>query len=211
MNKTLLGILVIILIIGAGVYIFSYQKKAPSPLISPSSVTPTSSQIPDISATPPSPMDLGAGGSSYLDTKGVFSILYPNDYILDTSDPIHIRIYKRGETQRPQSEMSDGALVVFETIDLNGTSLEAFVDSRINEATADGTSEIIESKKAIMHNSYPGFSYSIRGLGESNNLVLQKDKNSSSAVFITYSVSDPEGRGYQKEIDAALASIKLLK
>ncbi len=174
----------------------SQQTTTPSPLAPPNE---------------PSQIDLGASGSSYLDEKGIFSILYPNDYTLDTQDIKHIRIYKRGVTQRPQSEMSDGVLIVFETIDLQGETLENWVNSRIKESTADGTSEVVEPKKSIIQNEYPGFSYALRGLGTSKNLALQKDDKSNYAEVITYAVSDPKQNGYQNEVNKVLSSIKLLK
>lgn len=206
MNKSLLLLITIIILCGAAFLFLTNPKNATEP---PSPTPHASTQN---TPTPNNPeIDLGASGSSYLDHKGVYSILYPNDYQIDTQDPIHIRIYKRGQTQRPQSEMSDGALMVFESIDLSGKSLEEWVDTRIKESTSDGTSQIINPKKEINQNSYPGFYFSIHGLGDSQNLVIQKDKKSNNAVIITYLVSDPQNKGYQKEVDLVLKSIKLLK
>jgi hypothetical protein len=202
MNKIYFAVLAIIIAGGVGVFFLKQTKEnvsTASPLSA--STAPTSSPL----------SDLGSGGSSYLDQKGVYNFLYPNDYTLDTADPLHIRIYKRGETQRPQSEMSDGALMVFETVELKGVTLEKWVDTRISESTADGTSEITEAKKMVTQNGYPGFYYAIRGLGISQNLILQKDLNSDNAVVITYAISDPEQKGYQSELDAVLKSLRLLK
>jgi hypothetical protein len=202
MNKLKLGILALILIGSAGFFILTSQKETiPTPSPVPPSLSPTAS----------AQLDLGRGGNSYRDPNNIFTFLYPNDYTLDTQDPLHIRIYKRGETQRPQSEMSNGALLVFEPIKLPDTSLETWVDTRIRQSTADGTSEITEAKKSITQNGYPGFYYAIRGLGISQNLILQKDKNSDYAVMITYAVSDPKERGYQKEVDAVLSSLTFIK
>jgi hypothetical protein len=202
MNKIYLAVLTIIIVGGIGVF-FMKQPKENVPATSPlaASTSPTSSPL----------SDLGSGGSSYLDQKGIYNFLYPNDYTLDTEDPLHIRIYKRGETQRPQSEMSDGALMVFETVELKGATLEKWVDTRISESTADGTSEITEAKKTVTQNGYPGFYYAVRGLGTSQNLILQKDINSDNAVVITYAISDPEQKGYQAEVDEVLKSLSLLK
>ena len=211
MNKTLLaGLAIIVLVVIAGVAYYSIQPKKDQ---NPEAVTPMGSNPPSSTtnaSSTPQP-DLGQGGSSYADAKGIYSVLYPNDYSLDTQDPIHIRIFKRGETQRPQSEMSDGALIVFESVDLGGKTLEEFVDQRIKESVVDGTSEIINPKKAVTQNTYPGFSYTLRGLGESEYLVLQKDKNSKNALFTTYAISDPQQKNYQKDIDSIISSIKLLK
>jgi hypothetical protein len=204
MNKIILSILIVILVSGFGFYFLINQNQNIFPYPTPNitqTITPT--------VTPQ--INLEAGGSSYLDERGVFSLLYPNDYTIDTSDSKHIRIYKRGITQRPQSEMSDGVLMVFESVALGNSSLEELVDKRIEEATADGTSDIVEAKKAIVQNSYPGFSYALRGLGQSQNIAIQKDKDSKYAVIITYSVSDPQNKGYQNEVNAVLSLFKLLK
>jgi hypothetical protein len=176
-------------------------------------IAPSAEQI-EIAATPATDTitdTLLAGGSSYLDPKGVYTFLYPNEYTLDIQDPVHIRVYKRGVTQRPQSEMSDGALVVFESLDVTGQTLEEWVDAQIKTSTADGTSEVVEAKKATTLNGYPGFTYQLRGLGTSQYLVAQKDTQSNAAVIVTYMVSDPEGVGYQRDVDAILSSIELLK
>lgn len=201
MNTFKLIILAIILISILGFFILKNQ-----PTSSPAQLQPS----PTLPSTVPTQTDLGSG-SLYRDTNGIYTFRYPDDYILDTADPVHIRIYKRGDTQRPQSEMSDGALMVFETIELQGTSLESWVDIQINQSTADGTSEIIEPKRSITQNGYLGFQYSIRGLGTSQNIILQRDTSSRYAVIITYAVSDPENRGYQKELEAVLSSFTLIK
>lgn len=206
MNKTLVLVLAIVILTGFGFFIIYGRNKTDS-----SALVPPPSVSQETAEATPQPIDLGQGGSSYLDQSGVFNLLYPNDYTLDTTDPIHPRIYKRGETQRPQSEMSDGALMVFETITLQNITLEEWVDNRIAESTKDGTSEIVEAKTSTTQNGYPGFHYSIRGLGVSENFVLQKDANSLYAVLVTYAVSDPEQRGYQNEVEAALSTLTLLK
>jgi hypothetical protein len=202
MNKLFFEILAVIVIGIVGFIMLNNQKGSV-----PTQTPPT----PKASPTNKAQIDLGSSGSSYRDQNNIFTVLYPNDYVLDTQDPLHIRIYKRGDTQRPQSEMSDGVLMVFESIELKGTSLEYWVDTHIQQATADGTSEIIEPKKPITQNGYLGFHYAIRGLGISQNIILQKNRDSNFAVMITYSVSDPKQVGYQKDVDAALSSLTILK
>lgn len=200
-------------------YVLSSRKgTAPTSIVSPSpspypSLSADSSPTQSVTTSPTNSasVDLGAGGSSYLDEKGVYSVLYPNDYTLDTQDPKHIRIYKRAESQRPQGEISDGVLMVFESVDLQGKSLESLVDTRIKEATADGSSQVSQSKKAITIDTYPGFSYSLKGVGSSQNFILQKDGASPYAVILTYAVNDPDQKGYQKEVEAVVSSLKLLK
>lgn len=201
MNKLALVILLIIFIGTAGFFFLQNQRN---------DVTPSLSATPTISILTVVPTNMISEGESYQDPNNVYTFSYPKDYTLDTQDPLHIRIYKRGQTQRPQSEMSDGALMVFENIDLKGKSLESWVDANIQQSTSDGTSEIIEEKTSIHQNGYPGFYYAIRGLGTSQNIILQKDSNSSNAVIITYAVSDPQEKGYQNEIDNILSSFRFI-
>lgn len=149
--------------------------------------------------------------STYLDPNGVFSFTYPEDFTLDTQDPVHPRVFKQGEQQRPQSEMSDGALVVFEVADLGEQTLEEFVDARIKQSTADGTSEVTKEKEATTVNDFAGFTYATRGLGESTNYIIRKDPNSQNALIISTLVADPENSGYQAQVDGILNSVEVLE
>lgn len=221
--KNILIVLSIIIVIVVGVSV-GYFKLAPQNA-TPPSPTPSAGGI-DISQLPlTTPVatssvqptlnqenTLKAGGNSYLDPKGVYVFLYPNDYKIDTQgDGQYTRIYKTGATQRGQTEMYDGIIMVFETVKLQGQTMDQWVDQRIKESTADGTVEITQPKKPTTMNKYPGFTYKARGLGEADYLIIQKSPTSEYVVSITTSVSDPQQKNYQKEVDAVLAGIELLK
>jgi hypothetical protein len=199
--------IVALLVVVAGAYSFSNQSKLDTLTNKVAKTQPTN--------TPSGVMNndsMAAGGSSHLDTKGVYSILYPNDYAIDTQDNgRYTRIFKRGATQKGQTEMYDGVIIVFETIELKGKPLSQWVDDNIKTSTADGTIKIIEPKKNITINTYPGFTYKTRSLGEAKYYVLQKNSTSPYAVVITTSVSDPENIGFQKQVDQILSSMTLLK
>jgi hypothetical protein len=106
--------------------------------------------------------------------------------------------------------MYDGVIVTFQPQQLTD-SLESYVDSQIEMATKDGTGELTSGKKAVVVGGSPGFTYTIRSLGESIHYVLQKDANSQYGVDITYLVADPQKVGFQKEVDNIISSIKFLK
>ncbi len=150
-------------------------------------------------------------GTLYRDPQGVFTVLYPTDYTLDTKDEKHIRIYKIGQTQKGQTEMYDGVTLVFEVIDLDGQSLETWVDSSIKAQTKGENFEIIDPKKEIIQNAYSGFTYSVRSLGISHYTILQKDNRSEFAIQIVQTVEDPRNVGYQEETDAILKTLEILK
>lgn len=178
-------------------------------------MTPTTSNIATQVPTEqffPSTIDtneLKIGGSSYSDPSGVFTLLYPSDYRLDTSDPLHPRIVKIGATQRGQTEIYDGVLIVFETIDLSQMTLEQFVDQRIQEIKDNGAGQLLIPKKAIAFGSYPGFTYESRGLGVFTDLFIEKETGAKKGLRITYMVADPQNQNYQNQVYAALATVQL--
>jgi len=162
-------------------------------------------------ANPEAVSALERGGSSFSDPDASFSILYPGEYKQDTQGENQYRIYKQGPTQTGQTEMYDGVIINFETIDLEGQALSKWVDERISLSTQDGTSSLIEAKKEIKVNDYPGYSYTMRGLGAFEILVIQKNMNSNFAVGITSLIADPGNLGFEQEFANILSTITLLK
>lgn len=156
--------------------------------------------------------DLKLGGSSYGDPQGVYQFLYPSEYKIDEqNNGKQIRIYKIGATQKGQTEMYDGAIIVFEKVTLDGKSLSDWVDNNLDSIQKDGSFEITEPKKSITLNNYPGFSYSVRGLGEAKYIIIQKNTESNYAVLLSISVSDPQNVGFQKEVDKTLSTLEIFK
>lgn len=209
---TLLGFMILA---GAGFYLANKPSTvivAPTNLQESKPVSPTTtSVIPTPEAT--SLVDiLKAGGSSYSHPSGAYSFLYPSEYVIDSQDNDHyIRIIKRGASQRPQSEISDGVLIVFEAVDLQKLSLEEWVDEQLKASAEAGTSQVIQPKKTMTLNGYPGFTYQTQGFGSSTYIVVQKAATSQSAVSITFLVADPQNQGYQSEVEAILATLELRK
>jgi hypothetical protein len=207
--KVLMLIVLLILFGIAGYFLFvNKQATAPS---STGSAIPSPTQ-PVTSQAPVDTNDLRAGGSSYRDPQGMYVFLYPSDYTQDEqNNGKMIRVYKLGPSQKGQTEMYDGVNVMFESVDLQQQTLEQWVDTSIQTATADGLSEIVEPKKKITQNSYPGFTYTLQGLGEAKFYVLQKDASSNYAVVVTTSVMDPQNVGFQQQVDKILATLEILK
>lgn len=213
-NKQFLigGVIVLAVIVGVGFFLSkSNQPVTTNETNTDSSITTSPPEVSTSPITSETPSELGQGGSSYLDPESVYSFLYPNDYTLSPMNNGSVRITKTGPTQRGQTELYDGVLLYFETVSLDGSTLEQWVDGAITQSTADGTSQVVKPKTAMNLNGYSGFSYSMRGLGESNNLVLQKDSNSPYAVNIIYAVYDPQNVGFQNEIDAILKTLQIQK
>jgi len=208
MKKLGVGIILILIVVAGYFLIKKYMPEVAKEDLMGDIAFPTGESSPTIDAS-----DLRMGGSSFSDPDGIYTFLYPNDYKIDPQDPEkRTRIYKTGATQKGQTEIYDGVIIVFQPVALEeNESLSDWVDESIKTMTADGTSEVIEPKKAIMLNNYPGFSYMLRGLGTAQYYVLQKDTESDYAVVITTSVSDPEDVGFQAEVDKTLSTIEILK
>lgn len=205
-----------IIILGMSLYTYVQDDNGSS-----TTVNPTSSPIADLETLPEAVPDssaspetdaLLAGGSTYLDPQGLYQFLYPADYSIDhEGGDQYTRLIKRAETQRPQSELTDGVLIVFESVDLQGQSLVDWTAGHIKETTAAGSAELSEAQRAVVLSGYSGYTYETTGFGSSTNLVLQRDLQSQNAVKISFVISDPQQRNYQAEVDAVLATLKLLK
>lgn len=211
--QSIIVIIFIFAVIGLTYYYTTQnQQDETSAVIEPQPTMVATDIISPIAPTAFDNSDLKIGGSSHTDAENVYSILYPNDYKTDTQNGgKETRFYKTGATQRGQTEMYDGVIIVLETIPLNGQSLEKWVDDKLKAATADGTSEIVQPKMPTTLNGYPGFIYTLRGLGESKYTVIQKDTNSNYAVSIVTLVNDPQNVGFQKEVDKTLSTLQILK
>jgi len=202
--KKIVFIIVGVLIVG-GIWI-STRPSTQSPSV-PATTQSTSPE--QFLKNPPDTTSLKAGGSSYKDPNNVYSFLYPNDFMLDESDPVHIRIFKRGPSEREQSEITNGVLMVFESVMLKDQSLDALTDERMQESSQTGT--ITQEKKAILLGSYPGFTYQTGGFGAATHLLLQKDTNSQYALIVSYAISDPTNKNYADEVAASLSTLELSK
>ncbi|MEO8582063.1 MAG: hypothetical protein ABI425_05835 [Patescibacteria group bacterium] len=207
MNKTsvlAIGVVIGLIVLGGSAFALWQMKRMPK------NVVAEVPEKPNVTTTNNS--ELQAGGSSYLDSKGVFTFLYPNDYKLDLqNNGQYVRVSKVGKSQQGQTEMTDGVIMVFESIDLKGQTLDAWTTSSIEAAIADGAGQIIEPKIEVVINGYPGFIYTIRSFGESKYVVLQKDANSTNAVSVAMAVFDPQDQNYQAQVDQIISTIQLLK
>lgn len=208
MQRMVASLLVISILFGLIVgFLFFIQKnttKSPPTVDSKETITPT--------LPPRSSSTLPKNGSVFIDPKGAFSLTYPTDFTLDQqNNGQYTRLYKRGETQRGQTEMYDGVIMTFEQINLGGQSLNSWIDTKINATTIDGTVSITKQKEPITVHEYPGFTYTTRGLGSTTYLFIQKEPTSQTAMGITLLVADPNHTGYQKQVDTILSSLTLLK
>jgi len=204
--RSLLGLIALVAVVLV-VFLFLQRRVSRAQPESEKGVV-TSSDI-DFGEDADKPAEVRAEGITYQDPEGKFQVTYPADYTFDDSDALHPRLYKRGDEQRSQSEMSNGVLVVFEKIELNGQTLEQLVDDRLQQTSTDGVTEVVEPKEETTIGTYPGFEYELRGLGTARYLYLQPNDNTDWALGVTYTISDPETLGYEVEVNSILTTLEL--
>lgn len=206
MIKFLIVVIFILVLAGSVGYIVTQQNSiaqiAPTPNQTKAAPTPT--VIIDES------IDLSK--NTYEDPKGTFKVKYPTEYKIDSqNNGQYIRFSKVGETQTGQTEMFDGVIIVFESVNLGDKTLSSWIDGRIKESTADGTMKVVAIKEPTTIGKYSGYTYALQGLGTSDYFVIQKDASSKNAVVITNLIEDPQNKNYQAEVDTIFSHIELLK
>lgn len=208
MMTKVLTLIVLALLVGTVSFIAVSRKNPPaSTTVNSTSAPMGTSPEPTIDAS-----DLREGGSSYRDPQGVFSFLYPSDYALsEQNNAKQIRIYKKGPTQKGQTEMYDGVILHFETIHLEKQTLSEWVDATLKTMSDDGTSRITKPKQPTMVGPYSGYTYTVESLGTGVYYAVQKDTNSPYGVLITSSVYDPTTVGFQEQVYKILSTLEIFK
>ena len=112
-----------------------------------------------------------------------------------------------GDEQAPNTELTDGASVTFDRINLQDGSLSAYVDADIAETEQVG--EITVAKEEYQLDEYAGYRYVAETLGEVTHIFLQVDPE--AALGISYTVVDPNDEGYELLIEQMLQSVELLR
>lgn len=158
-NTLIITGFVIIVLLASGYFYSNRNTMSMTPVQTPSQITQTNEPTVSTAATTPDNNELLARGNNYLDKNNIYSLLYPNDYVQDMEGDTITRFYKRGPSQRDQSEMTDGVIVTVQTEPLNGQTLEAKVDAVIKQSTAGGMAELTSPKASITINNQAGFIY----------------------------------------------------
>ncbi len=143
-----------------------------------------------------------------------FSIKYPTNFNCGQSDTSGMEKYDSctyyGSQARKNTEMSDGVLIFFQLHrQSENYSLESVVNSAITQSKQN--SEIIRDKNAINIHAYSGYSYTARGLGESQYIYLhwpEPEPYNYSYLEIISVIADPSNNGYQKIVDSMLSTIE---
>lgn len=137
-----------------------------------------------------------------------FTLRYPDSYTLNERPAGTYILTRVGPTQAVGSELFDGVAVIIRWHNLQGRTLENFVDHQIAAAGLDGVSVVARGKQPVTIGQYQGYSYVLEGLGTYTKNFIMKD-SSHRTLELEYLVEDPTNIGFQQQVNQILNSINL--
>ncbi len=193
----LLGVVVALLLlaVGAGVFVYSLQNKPKTPVLVNISPTVQPSSTPDTV--------IPADWNVFESEDFAYTFSYPSvDFELTENESVRVTFI--GPTQAEGTEVYDGIILEFGTITpLGDQLLLPYVKEDLGEQREHA--EVIKEPTPIKVNGIDGYTYTISGLGEFTFIYLPTP-DGKSVVRINYLVADPENSGYQKIVDDMLES-----
>lgn len=161
----------------------------------------------EFSPCPNSTLTADTATTTTLQGQG-FTLRYPASFTLK-EEPVGTYVLTRvGPTQSLNTELFDGTALIIRWHDLQGRSLENFVDHQIAAAGLDGISVIVRGRQPVTIGQYNGYSYVLEGLGTYTKSFIMKD-SASQVLQLEYLVEDPTNLGFQQQINQIMSSINL--
>lgn len=115
-----------------------------------------------------------------------------------------VTIQKLGPTQRDATEFYDGVSISFTVENLNGQTLDEYVDKKIEKSKEIG--DILKNKEETYLNNIPGLSYTAQGLGIFEQLYFQ---NGDEVIRIINNTNDPTEQGFDNIAEFILGTFQL--
>lgn len=156
----------------------------------------------------PELFDPTAGWKTYTSAKHGFTIKYPGEINLKEEEDSSVTLTLWGPTQKTETEFYDGLGLRFNSGSLGGKTLKDFVEEKINEAE-EAEAEILIPLTPITIGGVSGYTYRIRGLGESTSIYVSVKPG--SYIEIDNFTSDPTGKGFEETAELILSTFKFLK
>lgn len=198
MSQTVKNILMVVLLVGFGVFLFALgdgDTTTETPTSSPAtSSQETGTEVPD-------------NWQTYENARFDFRIAHPPETSINTEGPEdrYVKFTVLGP-DNATGDITDGFTFTIGTHNKPAdTTLREFVRQRIAE---DGISELVSQITDTTYKDGQALSYTTEGgFGITN--YLATEHTNSRIVIISYNISDPQDRGYQDIVDSMLNSLEL--
>jgi hypothetical protein len=156
-----------------------------------------------------------AGWQTYAAAEFGFKFSYPPtaEVRVQESYPPSYVVFQKGPTQQGQTELYDGLNVIFQPQQKADSSLtlNQVLANYLSQQTTDGTTQVIQPLRPTTINSIPGFTYTIRGLGEFTTVAFELPQE-GYYLAITNGSSDPQGVTTFAEMSQTIInSVELVK
>lgn len=192
MSKTVKIIVIAVVVIGIGLLIITKTGNESANRITD---TATSSQ-----STNSNTADIPTNWERYEDTTYNFSLAHPTEATVQAEgidEQNHIKFMYLGSPQAT-GHINDGFTLTVSTYwksDMDAGSLEAFVDSRIEEQQQ--AADVIQEPSEATFNNRPAFEYQIESIGTIDVTAVETD---DAFVTISHNITDPNDSGYEEMI-----------
>lgn len=141
---------------------------------------------------------------TYTNERVGFSIKYPSDFGLNTSDPLSAQFVLFGPTQSIGTELYDGVSMNVAYAEYGG-GFQKFVEDQVEESKQHGEIKEVLAPASLAGRS--GFRYVSSGLGEFTHYYLPID--GTHHLYVSYLVSDPGDSGFEELVKGMLESLAI--
>lgn len=208
-GKILTVIVVLLFVIGAGVYLIGQDNRQQNGGVS---VTPTPTrtgqQTPSPSPRPTSrPADVPQDWESFSPEDGFYTIFHPPEMNIGETAVGSTELQILGDTQPEQgTEIIDGIRMVIESGEHDEESFVAFVESEHMRMSDEPTTDRIIPMQLEEIAGKQAYWFIVTSLGENTHVYLPVQDDRFVHAF--YLVEDPEDEGYQETVDTMLSSLR---
>ena len=178
---------------------FTGLKTKPSPTV-------VATEVPV--ETPSATLDPTVDWKTY--STSTYEVKYPSEIIPKEQEGSAVTFSKWGPTQKEGTELYDGYSVSFVPREIPNTTLESYVNAKIEEVKKQEVSKVTSGPNVKTINGYRGLSYVEEGLGTYTQIILES-KDKIMFVEISVLVSDPGNLGFQEVVDNILSSFKFFE
>ncbi len=205
MKKPLIGLLVVMVAVALGTYLYSTEfpdLQAPNDELI--SADPSPLVLEDQAANQD---DVPDGWLFMESEEHEFSVAYPPEVEVQDRQDEGVAFLFTGATQAQGTELFDGYVITFRQEGYQDDSFLTYVQRRHAELEDEPATSEITAVLPVIVAGYSGFAFNVTGLGTFRHVYIPS--GDKEALLITYLVADPENLGYQEDVDMMLSSLSV--
>lgn len=206
----IMGVVLAIIIVGAGTYYLGVNKDKSSTNVNNQQIqaSPTTQSTPTGLQT--SSTDETANWKTYTNTQQSFTIKYPNGVEIEEENGGGVLLILLGPTQKRGAGFYDGIFLRFKSNSLKDKNINQVADEELQKEkdTFDTNGHVIENTKQVTLAGISGYTYTIANVGIHTFTYLPN--KSGGYVIILNSTVDPTGKDFQKSADQILSTFKFI-